>query len=289
LKAVLTFHELPKKNILIILLILAVQIFPAFSSAEHIRMAVIQDKPTESSKYLVLKKFLAWKGLNLIFHSYSNYPSAATGFFEGNVDFMFTGSGIAAIYILKELAYPILRPVSKEGWSTYSAVVIATKGTAAFTGDTDFWKRKKVAGCALASSGELYMRSAGVPNSQIIVSRTHTEALEMLQDGEVDLAVVKNRVWEASRYRYPSLECVGQDTAEHPNATLMVSPQTDRKIVERLRQVLLALKDDSSKIAVKTKEGMGIAGFIPTSEHDFEPTLKLLKKAGVSESFQLSP
>jgi ABC-type phosphate/phosphonate transport system substrate-binding protein len=275
-----------KKKHLFALFILAVLFLPTQGFGKIIRMAVIQDKHTESSKYLALEKYLEKKGFRIIVHPYSNYPSAATGFFEGNVDFMFSGSAIAGIYMLKNLAYPILRPVTTGGWSTYSAVVIAPKGFAEFTGDIRFFEGKKVAGCALASSGEFYLRSAGVANSHIVVSLTHTEALEKLQDGKVDLAVVKNRVWEASSYRYPSLECVGSDSAEHPNATLMVSSKTDQGKVERLKKALLELENDHSKIAIETKNTMGIKGFIPTSKRDFIQTLRLLEKAGVSEAFQ---
>ena len=52
---------------------------------------------------------------------------------------MFSGSGIAGCMIIKDLAYPVVRPVSNGGWSTYWAVVLAPKGSPRFTQDAAYF------------------------------------------------------------------------------------------------------------------------------------------------------
>ena len=203
------------------------------------------------------------------------------------MDIVFAGSGIAGCFIIKDLAYPVVRPISREGWSTYSTAVIARAGSKDFKGTSDYFVGKIVACCELASSGEFFLRSID-PNQAFIACKTHTDALLLVQNGQADVAVIKNRVWEISENRFPDLKHVGGGNAEYPNGTLMVSMKSDRADIEALKKVLLLLESDRSKTAINVKQIMNIKGFIKTENEDFEETLILLKTAGVTESYEFT-
>ena len=102
--------------------------------------------------------------------------------------------------------------------------------------------------------------------------------------GVVDIAIIKNRVWDIVKEKYPGFEKIGEDKVENPNSALMASYNADKNIIKKLKTVLLGLEDDSSAEAIQLKKDMGIKGFILTQEKDFEQTLALLKKAGLSKS-----
>lgn len=255
----------------------------AFS--HEVKIAIIQDRPTESTKYRSLKDYLKSKNIDAMLYPYASYQLAAKNFDNGVVDIMFAGSGIAGCMIIKELAYPVVRPVSQEGWSTYSAAVIGPVGSSRFTGDTSTLKAKKIAACALASSGEFFVRSHLGAESNLVIAKSHSDALEKLKSGVVDIAVVKNRVWDIVKKKYPGFEQIGEDKAEHPNGTLMASNKADKNVIKKLEAVLLDLENDSSPEAMRVKTIMKIKGFILTRKKDFEQTLALLKKAGVSKEF----
>ncbi|MFA4915498.1 MAG: PhnD/SsuA/transferrin family substrate-binding protein [Syntrophales bacterium] len=254
---------------------------PAFSKT--IKIAVIQDKHTEGSTYLLLQDYLKSKNIDAMLYSYGSYLLAAKNFEKGVVDIMFTGSGIAGWMIIKNIAYPVVRPVAKEGWSTYSAVIIAPAGSSHFTGELSALKGKRIAACELASSGEFFVRSLLGDESDLVITESHSDALEKLKSGVVDIAVIKNRVWDVLKKKYPGFEQISGDKAEHPNGTLMASYNADKNIIKKLKTLLLGFENDRSPQAMRIKTAMNIKGFILTQEKDFEQTLALLKKAGISE------
>jgi ABC-type phosphate/phosphonate transport system substrate-binding protein len=194
--------------------------------------------------------------------------------------------------IIKDLAVPLVRPVDKDGNSTYWAVVIAPKGSPNFTGSIDYFKGKKVLLTALASSGEFYFHSlpgAAQSNATLLKAASHGAAIDALDHkGQADVAIVKNRVWDKVKDKYPNLMLVGQDKGENPDNTLIVSKKVSSELAEKVSGVLLAVNDDASPLALAVKSSMEIQGFLKTTPKDFEHTLLLLKKAGVTKSFNFA-
>jgi ABC-type phosphate/phosphonate transport system substrate-binding protein len=239
-----------------------------------------------------LLDYLATKGIDASFVSAKDYPSAAGMFEKGEVDAMFSGSGVAGSMMIKDLAMPLVRPVSKDGFSTYWAVVIAPKGSAKFSGSVDYFKGKKVLLTALASSGEFYFRSlagAARSNAMLLKAASHGAAIDALDHkGQADIAIVKNRVWDKMKDKYPNLMLVGEDKGENPDNTLIVSKKVSSELAEKVSGVLLAVNEDASPLAQTVKSSMEIQGFLKTTSKDFEHTLSLLKKAGVTKSFNFA-
>ena len=271
-------------------LLVVCAMFLAYSTAYagQFKIAIMQDEQGSGKKYRPLQTYLESKGIDFSFIAATNYSAAADMFASGKVDAMFSGSAIAGIFMMKDLATPLVRPVSTEGFSTYSAVIIAPKGSAKFSGKADYFKGKRVIFTALASSGEIYYHSIpGIKavNASIKKAASHGAALDTLSGGFSDVAIVKNRVWDHQKMKYPNLIIVGQDNEENPDSTLIVSNKADVQTVSKVQSALLALRNDKSPQAQAVRKEMDIQGYIKTTKADFKHTLELLQRAGVERSF----
>ncbi len=263
-------------------------LLPGGAGAEQLRITITQDQKDAAKKYKPLWDYLAKKGINTSYVEAKDYPAAAALFAEGAVDAMFCGSGVAGAFMIGELAVPLVRPVNTEGHSTYWAVIIAPQGSPLFNGSADYFKGKRVIFTSLASSGEFYFDSlpgAAQTHAKRITAASHGDAIEALDKGRADIAIVKNRVWDSVRHRYPHLTKVGEDKGENPDGTLIVSADMPISLKAKISAELLALQNDPSPEAQAARSSMKISRFIKTTEKDFEHTLALLKKAGVTKSF----
>ncbi len=190
--------------------------------ASQFTIAIMQDEKNAAQKYKALEAYLVHKGIQLSFVETANYSSAAVMFATGKADAMFSGSAIAGIFIMKELAVPLVRPVGRDNISIYHAVVLGPKGSPKFSGRADYFKGKKVAFTALASSGEVYFHSipdVKLAQANVLKLGSHDACIDALSKGAVNIAIVKNRVWERHRKEHPSIDVVGEDAAENPDNT----------------------------------------------------------------------
>jgi ABC-type phosphate/phosphonate transport system substrate-binding protein len=259
--------------------------------ADQFKIAIMQEERGAAAKYRQLETYLKNKGIEFSFVGATNYPAAANMFASGEVDAMFSGSGIAGTFIIKDLATPLVRPVNREGISTYHATVVAKKGSPKFTRNADYFNGKKVIFTPLASAGEFFYHSIdGIESAKAttLKAASHAAAIEALASNSADVAIVKNHIWNKLKGKYPNLTSVGEDTEENPDGTLIVSKKADSKIVSRVSSALLALKDDKSKEARAARDELGIQAYIKTSTADFKHTMELLRKAGVDKSFNFS-
>jgi ABC-type phosphate/phosphonate transport system substrate-binding protein len=281
--------EMKTKGLLYMLLVVfAVGLMSASARAAEFKILIMQDDKGAAEKFQPLLAYLKKKGVDAAFVGAPNYSAAAKMFTAGEGDAMFSGSGVAGTLIIKDLAMPSVRPLTKEGYSTYWAVVIAPKGSSKFTGAADYFSGKRVIFTAVASAGEFFYHS--IPNikkvkATIDIAASHGVALDALARGAADVAIVKNRVWDSKKKDYPTLEMVGEDKGENPDNTLMISKKVDQKTVAKISDALLSLKEDASPEARAVKEKLNIQGFIKTTKEDFKHTLSLLKKAGVTKAF----
>jgi ABC-type phosphate/phosphonate transport system substrate-binding protein len=260
---------------------------PDVSLADQFRIAIMQDEGGVAEKFKPLLGYLSKKGIDATLVSTQDNRTAAGMFVVGSADAMFSGSGVAGFMILKDIAVPSVRPVDKNGHSTYWAVVIAKKGAPKFTGSADYFSGKKVVFTSLASSGDFYFHSLpGIEQTKAIEIKavSHGAALDALDKGEADVAIVKNRVWDGVKDKYPNLALVGEDKGQNPDGALIVSKKIPPTLEARISDALLALKEDSSAEATAVKQSLGIQGYIRTTLKDFDHTLSLLRKAGVDKS-----
>jgi ABC-type phosphate/phosphonate transport system substrate-binding protein len=263
----------------------------AVSGHRDFKIVIMQDETGAAARYRPLLDYLKARNVDASFVAARSYTHAAQLFAAGSADGMFSGSGIAGCMIIKDLAYPIVRPVSIDGWSTYWAVVIGPKGSKRFTQNADYFINKKVIFCGLASAGEFYYRAVtGSLHARAITLKasSHGAALDALARQAADFAVVKNRVWNRDKQKYPGLARLGEDPGKNPNGTLIVSKKADPTMVEKLKNTLLALENDPSPDASTAKQKLQITGFLETTSEDFIFTIRLLQRAGVNRQFHFA-
>jgi len=270
------------------LMVFIVGLMSASAKAAEFKIIIMQDDKGAVEKYQPLLAYLKKNGVDATLVGAPNYTAAAKMFTAGEGDAMFSGSGVAGTLIIKDIATPSVRPLTKEGYSTYWAVIIGQKGSPKFTASADYFRGKRVIFCAVASSGEIFYHS--IPNiktakATTLIAASHGAAIDALARGAADIAIVKNRVWDKKKGDYPTLEVVGEDKGENPDMTLMISRKADPKIASKVSALLLSLKDDNTPEAQTVKERLSIQGFIKTTKEDFRHTLSLLKKAGVTKAF----
>lgn len=261
----------------------------AAAAAETLHFVVMSpaDPKQEGAKYEVLGSYL--RSANPLLGDIKlrvakNYPEAVRLFAAGDVEGMFSGSFVAAVFIAKGLAKPVARPVATGGGSTYRAAVVARSGAAPFAGIADF-KGKRVAYCPLASAGEMFVRGllgpGEAPGSLFtpVPADTHQAALEAVLSGAADLAVVKGTVFVPARY--PGLVEIGAGAGEHPDNALIMPVSAFQKFGAMISRALLGLQDDTGEKAAAVKKAFDCQGFVATAGTDFAPTFKLLRQSRV--------
>jgi len=269
-------------------LILTAVSFALAADTLHFVIMSSEDPKKEGPKYTALAEYLK-AGVPAIgdiqLRVAKDYPEAAKLFQGGEVDGMFSGSFVAGIFIQKEVAKPIARPVLNNGATTYKAYIIAKEGTKPFAGIDDF-RGKKVAYTLLAASGEAFVRGllpvGEKPESVYtpVPAASHLIAINAVQSGAADYAVVKNMVWDPAKF--PGLALVGEDKGENPNNTLIMSNAAAARHGEDIKRQLLKLESDTGAQAAEVKKLFGIKGFTPTSKADFSHTFGIFERANIN-------
>lgn len=278
-----------RKNLNIAILFFTIAFFApgqGTATAEIFKIGIMQAQAGAAKKFESLETYLLKEKVQVKFVPFSNYKEAAQHFADGDVDGMFSGSGVAGVFILKGLVKPLVRPVDNQGCSTYWAVVVGRKGEKPFTGDAGYFLNKRVAFPAMASSGEFFYRSLpGINNvgAQASIAGNHQAAIEKLRKGEADFAIIKNTVWDSMKSKFPDLAQVGQDSGQNPNETLIISNKTSLETIKKVLTALLRVEKDPAAAIVR--EAMAIKGFQLTTMNDFTYTLSLLKRAGVTADY----
>ncbi|MHB8834768.1 MAG: PhnD/SsuA/transferrin family substrate-binding protein [Candidatus Methylomirabilia bacterium] len=269
-------------------LILTSVSFALAADTLHFVIMSSEDPKKEGPKYAALAEYLkaGSPGIGEIqLRVAKDYPEAAQLFKGGEVDGMFSGSFVAGIFIKKEVAKPIARPVLANGATTYKAYIIAKEGTKPFAGIGDF-RGKKVAYTLLASSGDAFVRGLLAADEKAesvytpVPAASHQIAINAVQSGAADYAVVKNLVWDSAKY--PGLALVGEDNGQNPNMTLIMSNAAAGKHGAEIQRQLLKLESDTGAQAAEVKKLFGIRAFIPTTNVDFNHTFEIFEKAHVN-------
>lgn len=277
-----------QRQYVIIFLLLTFLHHPVCLNAKELKIGIMQDKKGAAVAFTPLIKYFKTKGVDVQLVGFRSYQDAAKKFNDGEINAMFAGSGVAGSMIIKGMAYPIVRPLSKDGWSTYWAVIIVPVSNNDFEKTPDYMKSKKIICCSLASSGEFYCRSILGKEKELLKAGNHGNAINALSKNAADIAVVKNRVWDKVKHKYPNLKQVSKDDGENPNNALIVSINMKKQLVGKIKKIFLGVEKDDSPEAQELKEKLDIKGYIPTSEKDFSHTIPLLKKAGVTKDFNFN-
>lgn len=286
-----------KKTCGLLVMLLVAVAASAAAAADTLQFVIMssEDPKKEGPKYAALAEYLK-SGIPQIgeiqLRVAKDYPEAVKLFQGGEVQGMFSGSFVAGIFIKKEVARPIVRPVLANGATTYKAYIVAKEGTKPFAGIGDF-RGKRVAYTLLASSGEAFVRTllavGEKPESVYtpVPAASHLIAINAVQIGAADYAVVKNMVWDPAKF--PGLALVGEDKGENPNNTLIMSNAAAAKHGDAVKGQLLKLETDAGAQAAELRKLFGIKGFVATADADFAHTFEIFEKARVNpKSFAFS-
>lgn len=259
---------------------------PALSFAQPFRIALLESEEGASEKYLPLVKYLKKKGIDASFVPAKNYIHVSKMFESDQADGMFSSASIAGVLIIKDVALPVVRPVTRHGWSTSWAVVVGAKGSPKFEENAAYFNGKNVAFTSFDLSGDFFYRAIqGIADSdvKVVTEESHVEAVEAISRGVADVAIINNRVWDKIKAKYAGLEIVGEGSGKNPERTLVFSKKTDVSTSARVKEILLALERDKSAEAKAVKTGLDIKGYAETTLEDFSYAISILEKAGVSK------
>jgi ABC-type phosphate/phosphonate transport system substrate-binding protein len=184
-------------NKILVILVAAVTLlgFAAAAQADTFKLVIMQNEKGEAQKFAPLADYLKTKGVEVSMVGAPDFVKAAQMFAAGEADGMFSGASVAGTLLIKNLATPLVRPVTKEGNSTYWEVVIAPTGAAKFTGSADYFAGKKVIFTGLASAEFFYhsLPGANATKATLLKAASHGAAIDALSKGVADVAIVKNR------------------------------------------------------------------------------------------------
>jgi phosphate/phosphite/phosphonate ABC transporter binding protein len=216
-----------------------------------------------------------------------SYDEVVHAFSEGRIDAAFVGSLAYARLKTQFGVIPIARPEVK-GVSWYKGLIIV-RADGAFRRFADL-RGKRFAYVSDTSAGDLFMRdlvarangaSPGAFFSQLVKARSHADAIQLVIDGKVDGAAVKDLVLRRVEKSEPAISKQLREL-EHsptfPENALVVAPAIGDRQTRKLREVLLKLQDGApGQDALKA---LGADRFVPTSDTDYASVFLLARTTG---------
>lgn len=223
-----------------------------------------------------------------------SYGRIIREFEEGRIDAAFVGSLIYGQLHDRFGVIPLARPETGKV-SFYRGIVIVRSGSG--IGKFSDLQGKSFAYVPNTSAGELFSRvllqkdgKAGEQSffSRVVRVSTHADAVNLVAEGKVDGAAVKdlvlNRmVQDRGRAGSGGLKekiRVLETSPSFPENALVVSPSIDPKQRGQLRDILLACdRNDAGKMALKS---LGADRFIPTAHEDYSKMYGMARESGYS-------
>ncbi len=249
----------------------------------------------QEKRYLGISRIIAEEmGVKTQLKHMESYGRIIREFEEGRIDAAFVGSLIYGQLHDRLGVIPLARPETGKV-SFYRGIVIARAGTG--IGKFSDLRGKSFAYVPNTSAGELFSRlllqkngKAGEQSffSRVVRVSTHADAVNLVAEGKVDGAAVKDLVLnrmirERGRNGSGGLKDkirVLETSPSFPENALVVSPSIDQKQRERLRDILLACdRNDAGKTALKS---LGADRFIPTSHEDYSKMYGMARESGYS-------
>ncbi len=223
-----------------------------------------------------------------------SYERVNNEFADGRIDAAFVGSLVYGQLHERLGIVPLARPETGKA-SRYQGVVIVR--TAGGIQDVRGLRGKSFAYVPNTSAGELYYRlllsrnrgtGGGEFFSRVVQVSTHSDAVQMVVEGKVDGAAVKDLVLkrminERGKSGFPGLKenvRIVDSSPFFPENALVVSPSIDPKQSAKLREILLSMdKKEAGQTALRV---LGADRFIPTSHSDYEKMYQMAQEIGYS-------
>jgi phosphate/phosphite/phosphonate ABC transporter binding protein len=249
----------------------------------------------QENRYSGISRLIAEElGVRTMLKHLETYERVIREFEEGRVDAAFVGSLVYGQMHERLGVVPLVRPEANKV-SHYQGVVIvrADSGIRDFAG----LRGKSFAYVPNTSAGELFCRlllsKSGKAGEREFFSRvekvsTHVDAVQMLVEGKVDGAAVKDLVLnrlinERGKKGFPGLKegiRVIESSTFFPENALVISASLDAKQSAKLRDILLSCdRKESGQAALRV---LGAERFIQTSHGDYAKMYEMAQEAGYS-------
>lgn len=212
------------------------------------------------------------------------------------VDAAFFGS-LSYLVMTNEMDIePLVRPVRRNGISTYRGVIFAIRNKGV-TEDIRTWKGKKLALVSKSTtSGYLfprwYLYKKGIHRfenyfSKVIYVGSHDASILAVVSGEADIGCSTDKVFNRIMERDPAMRdslVVLASSAPFPSNTLGIRKKDFGDGFEgRLKEALLNMnKSEQGRNALLA---LGITGFIETKRADYDPVRKMMGDLGLKPDF----
>ncbi|PIQ85440.1 MAG: hypothetical protein COV73_05785 [Candidatus Omnitrophica bacterium CG11_big_fil_rev_8_21_14_0_20_43_6] len=256
------------------------------SSEIKIGLVPEQDIRNMASRYEPLAGYLGKKlNLKVALIYLDNYGEVCDKFRNRQLDAAFFGSFAYAVTHAKSKVEPIARP-DYSGISTYRGLIIVRKDSN-IKNVTDM-KNKRLALVHRATyAGYLYplyyFKQHNVPDleaffSKVIFSGSHDKAIIAVLNGQADIALPKDLVYQRMVKENPDLESkltVLSFSGPVPSNTFCVRNDLDSGLMKKLRNILLNLQNDRE--AGPVLASLGATSFIETSDKDYSNLYETIK------------
>lgn len=258
----------------------------------RIRIGLVpeQDIRNLSARYEPLAAYLSNKlGVKVTLVYLDSYGEACDKFIYKQLDAGFFGSFSYALTHVKAGVLPIARP-DYQGVSTYRGLIIAREDSN--IKNTADMKNKRLALVSQATyAGYLYplayFKEQGIDNietyfSEVKFSASHDKAVFWLLRGEVDVACLKDLVYQRLVKESPDIGnklAVLSVSMPVPSNALCVSKDLAVNLKDKLKDALLNLHNDREGLSVL--ESLGADRFIETKDKDYESLYQTIKALGI--------
>lgn len=246
----------------------------------------------QMKRYKALAGYVSEKtGIQVNLTMFSHYGDIVENFRLKKMDGAFFGTFTAVLAYEKLGVEPLVRPVGLDGISTYHGHIIARKDSGIRT--VADMKGKTIAFIDKANAcGYIfplaYLKEHGVGNiddyfRECYFTGSHDASIAAVLEGDVDVAVVKNSVYDGLVRKNPRLEAelvILTESAEFPSSGLFLKNSLDSTVKGRLKKTLLTmhLHPDSREILQNLRAKKFIETRVP---EDYRAVYDLLEKAHI--------
>lgn len=220
----------------------------------------------------------------------SRYGNIVERIENKDVDAAFLGSFTGALASAQLGMIPIVRPINLDGSSTYWGYLFVRKDSG--IEEVEQMRGRRLALVERATTAGFvfpvaYFKQQGVDVdgeffSDVQFWGSHDACIQAVLEGRADIGAAKNTVWEhlgqEDRRIEDDLEILAM-SPKVPSNGLLVSPDVNAEIRERIKTVLLGLEDDPAGKSVL--EQLRFEGFVPTDRQSYDSVFELAGEAGI--------
>ena len=220
----------------------------------------------------------------------SRYGNIVERIENKDVDAAFLGSFTGALASEQLGMIPVARPINLDGSSTYWGYLFVRK-------DSGIEEVEQMKGLRLAlveratTAGFIfpvaYFKRNGIEIEDNFFSEvqfwgSHDATINAVLEGRADVGAAKNTIWEHLNQEDRRVDEELHILAMSPKAPsngLLVSPEVDPELREKIKTTLLGLGDDPA--AKTVLEQLRFEGFVPTARWSSDVVVELATEAGI--------